>query len=84
MQCAHEALAAAIDQHSAFAAQRLGGERRGIAADIDRGRMKLHEFRVGDGGAGARSDGNAFAAGFAWIGGDGVELARAAGGEHHG
>ena len=66
MQCAHEALAAAVDQQRAFAAQRLGGERRGVAADIDRGRMKLHELCIGDGGAGAGGDGDAFAAGFAW------------------
>ena len=64
MQCAHEALAAAVDQQRAFATQRLGGERRRVAADIDRGRMELHELGIGDGGAGAGGDGDAFAAGF--------------------
>ena len=75
MQRTHEALAAAIDQQSAFATQRLGGERCRVAADIDRGRMELHELCIGDGGAGAGGDGDAFAAGFAGIGGNGIELA---------
>ena len=58
----HEALARAVDQHRAFAADRLGRERRRIAADVDRGRMELHEFRIGDQRAGARRDGEALAA----------------------
>ncbi len=41
----HEAFAAGVDQYRAFAAQRLGRERRRIAADHDRGRVELHEFR---------------------------------------
>ena len=81
---AHEALAAAVDQHRTLAAQSLGGERGGIAADIDGGRMELHELGVGDHGAGTGGNGDAFAARFARIGGDRIELARAAGGEHHG
>ena len=52
----HEALALVVDQGRAFAAQRFGRQRRRIAADHDRGRMKLHEFRIGDHRAGARGD----------------------------
>ena len=81
---AHEPFAAGIDQERAFAAQRLGGERRRVAADIDGGRMKLHEFGVGDHRAGAGGDGDAFAARLARIGGDGVDLAGAAGRQHYG
>ena len=58
----HEALAAAVDQRRAFAAQRFGRERRGIDADVDGGRMELHELGVGDHGAGARRHGDRFAA----------------------
>ena len=50
----HEALAGCVDQRGAVAAQRLGGERRRVAADVDRGRVKLDEFRIGDDRAGAR------------------------------
>ena len=84
MDRAHEALAASVDQHRAFAAQRLGGERGRVAADIDGGRMELHELGVGDHRAGPGGDGDAFAARLARIGGDGVDLAGAAGREHHG
>ncbi len=84
MERAHEAFAACVDEGRAFAAKRFGRERRRIAADVDRGGMELNEFGVGDDGAGAGGDGDAFAARFAWIGGDGVELPRAAGRKHHG
>ena len=50
----HEALALVVDQHRAFAAQRFGRQRRGIAAHRDGGGMELHEFRIGDQRAGAR------------------------------
>ena len=52
----------AVDDDRALAAQRLGGERRRVAADVDRGRMELHEFRIGDQRAGARRHGEALAA----------------------
>ena len=58
----HEAAAGFVDQHRAFAAQRFGRERRGIAADGDGGRMELHEFGIGDHRAGARRHAEAFAA----------------------
>ena len=72
----------ALISSRAFAAQRFGRERRRVAADIDGGRMELHELGVGDHRAGAGGDGDALAARLAWIGGDGVDLARAAGREH--
>jgi len=84
VHCAHEALAAGVDEESAFAAQRFRGERRRIAADIDSSRVELHELGVGDDRAGARRDGNALTSRFARVGGDGVELACTAGGEHDG
>ena len=67
----------------AFAAQRFGGERRGIAADHDRGRMELHEFGIGDHGAGARGDRKPEAAGLGRVGRHGIEMTDAAGREHH-
>ncbi len=91
MECRHEAFALAVDQRRAFAAQRLGRKRRRIAADHDRGRVELHEFGVGDHGAGARGDRKARSVGLGRIGGDGIEMADAAGrqhdrarGDHHG
>ena len=44
----HEAAAGLVDQDRAFAAQRLGGQRGGVAADVDRGGMELHELGIGD------------------------------------
>ena len=78
----HEALARAVDQRRAFAADRLGGERRGIAADVDRGRMELHEFRIGDERSGARRDGKALSARLVRVGGHRIEMPDAAGREH--
>ena len=78
----HEALAALVDQHRAFAAQRFGRERRRIAADVDGGRMELDEFRIGDDRAGARRDRKAMPARLARIGGDRVKSPDAAGREH--
>ena len=83
MNSRHEAAAGFVDQRGAFAAQRFGGERRGIAADGDGGGMELHELRIGDQRAGARRHAQTFAARFQRIGGDGVERAEAAGGEDH-
>ena len=72
-----------VDQDGAFAAQRFGRQRRGIAADGDGGGMELHEFRIGDQRAGARRHAQAFAARFQRIGGDGIKRAQPAGGEDH-
>ena len=82
MELQHETLARAIDQHRALAAQGFGCERGGIAADVDGGRMELHEFGIGDDGAGARRHRQPDAARLGRIGGHPIELADAAGGEH--
>jgi len=79
----HETLAIGVDQRRPFAAQRLRRQRCRIAADHDGGGVKLHEFRIGDHGAGARGDRKARSACFKRIGGDGIEMAEAAGREHH-
>src|SRR5690606_36256520 len=42
----HEALAGAVDQHSAFAAQCFGSEWGRIETDVERRRMELHELRI--------------------------------------
>jgi hypothetical protein len=80
----HEALASAIDQYRAFAAQRFGGEWRRIAADHDRGRVELHKLGIGDDSAGARGDREPKAACFLWVGRHRIEMADAAGCEHDG
>ncbi len=79
----HEALTLLVDQHGAFAAQGFRRQRRGIAADIDCGGMKLDKFGIGDQCARARRHAQAFAARFQRIGGDGIERAQTAGGEDH-
>ena len=84
MNIQHETAAHLIDQDRALAAQGLGRQRRGIAADVDGSRMELHELRIGDDRAGARRHAEAFAARLQGIGRDGVERAEAAGGEDDG
>ncbi len=64
--------------------KRLGGERRRVAADVEHGRVELDEFGVGDHRAGARRHADASPFGLGRVGGDGVEMADAAGGEHDG
>jgi hypothetical protein len=76
-------LATAVDQRRAFTAQRFGGERRGIATDHDGGRVKLHELGICDHRARACGDRKAGSAGLARIGGDSIEMANAARGQHH-
>ncbi len=80
----HEALAAPVHQHRAFAAQCFGGQRRGIAAHRDGGGMELHEFRIGDHRAGARRHAQALAARFQRIGGDAIKRAQPARRQNHG
>ena len=79
----HEALALVVDQGRAFTAQRFGRQRRRIAADHDRGGMKLHEFRIGDHGTGARGDRKPEATGLGRIGRHRIEMPDAAGRQHH-
>ncbi len=83
MASLHEPFASLVDQRRAFAAQRFGRQRRRIAADHDRGGMKLHEFRIGDHGAGARGDGKAQPAGLQRICRHRIEVPDAAGRQHH-
>ncbi len=80
----HEALAGFVDEDRALPAQRLGGERGRIAPHVERGRMELHELGVGDHRAGACRSGQPPPLGFARIGGDRIEPAEAARGQHHG
>ena len=47
-QIGDERFALGVDDMCAFAAQRFGRERRGIAADVDGGGMELHELGIGD------------------------------------
>ena len=58
--------------------KRFGGKRRGIAADVDRGRVELDELGVGDDGAGARGHAKAAAFRLGRVGGDRIEVADAA------
>src|SRR5690606_14847399 len=53
MQCLQEALASAIDEGRAFAAQRFCRQGSGVAGDVDGGWMELNELCVCDDGAGA-------------------------------
>ena len=77
-----KAMAVPVDDQRALAAQRFRRERRGIDADVDGGRVKLHEFGVGDQRAGARRHGDAGAAGVDGVCRDAIEMADAAGREH--
>ncbi len=79
VQRRHEPLSGAIDQNGALAAQGFGGQRRGIAADVDGGGMELHEFGVGDPRPGARAHGQRRARRLRRIGGQRIERADAAG-----
>ena len=79
----HETRAGLVDQHRAFAAHRLADQRHGIETDIERGGMELHEFHVGESGAGARRERQALTNGAQRIGGMGVEPAQPAGRQHH-
>ena len=79
-----EAPALAIDQQRARAAHRLGDERRRIhARERERGRVELQELDVAKLGADPVCQRPAVGGGHLRIGGDGVELADAARGEHH-
>ncbi len=80
----HEALTQVVDQDGALAAERFGGERGGIGASRDGGGVKLHEFRVGDDRPGAGGHAHCVAADARRIGGDRIEPAQAARGQHGG
>ncbi len=80
----HETLAIAIDQKRAVAPNGLRSQRRGIAPNVECGRVKLHELRIGDHSASPRRHAEAPAIGFLRVGGDTIKLADPACGEHHG
>ena len=84
MQSLHEALAFAVDEQRAVAAQGFRCERGRVVADVDGRRMELHEFGIGQQRTRARRNGETDAARFRRIGGHRVEVADAAGSEHDG
>ena len=81
----HEAPPLAIDQQRARPAYRLGDERRRIhPGKLERGRVELQKLDVAKLGAGPVCQRPAVGGRHPRIGGDGVQLADAARGEHHG
>ena len=50
----HEPLAGIVEQQGTGASKRLGQQGKGIGFDCERGRVKLHEFEVGEAQAAAR------------------------------
>src|SRR5206468_3141587 len=54
---AHESRPAGIDEKGAFTAHRLRDQSEGILRRIERGRMELHEFHVGERDTGVLRDG---------------------------
>lgn len=72
-----EALARLVDQHRASATQGLGEERHGLRSQVDRGRVKLDEFQIGQYRAGARGERQALAERALRIGGIGEEAPKA-------
>ena len=75
----HEGLAVAVHQARAFSAQGLGGQGRGVGADVDGGGMELDELGIVDARADGGGQGQALAAHGGRIGGDRIEAAEAAG-----
>ena len=57
----HEALAGLVDEHGAFAAHGFADQRRRPRRAVERGRVELHEFEIGEFGAGARGEREALA-----------------------
>jgi hypothetical protein len=86
----HEPLAVGVDQVGTFTAHRLTdqrqlGRRCSIrAAQVQRGRVELHELDVGHGGTGPQREGDTVPCGDKWVGRRSVDLAHAAGREHDG
>ena len=73
-----------IAQVSAFAAQRLRKQKARRALQIKSCRMELNELHVADLGAGPECHRDAIARSDAGVGGVGIDLAHAAGGQHDG
>ena len=79
-----EASPLAVHEDGARAAHRLGDERRGVhAGQLERGRMELEELEVAQPGAGPMGEGPAVGGRDLGIRRHGVQLAHAAGGQHH-
>ncbi len=82
-EAGHHRGARAVDQGRALAAHRLADQRHRVAADVERGRVELHELHAAQGGAGQRGHGDARAVRAARVGGVVEQPAHAAGGQHH-
>ena len=82
-QLVDEAVALGVAEQRAVAAQRLRQQRPGHGRVVERGRVELLELDVGHGHAGPDGHGHAVAGGLGRVGGDGEELAEAAGGQEH-
>jgi hypothetical protein len=81
----HEPLPRPVAQHRALAAQRLADQRllaASVRAQVEGGGVELDELQVGGDRAGAQAEGDAVARGDRRVGGGGVDLPHAAGGEH--
>ncbi len=78
----HEAAAVAGEELRAFAAQGLGDEEGARAGEGQCGGVELDEFHIADHGAGLEGEGDAVPGREGRVGGQGVELAAAAGGEN--
>ena len=82
----HEPRTGAVDQVRALAAHRLGDQRLltlGVLAEPHHGRVELHELEVPGDGTRAQRQRHAVTGGHQRVGRGGVDLAHAAGGEHH-
>ena len=73
-----------VEQISSFAAQGFREQEARSAGKREGGGMELEELHVGQFGAGLRGQGDAVAGGYGGIGGVGVDLACAAGGDEEG
>ena len=77
----HKALAGLVDENGAFAAHGFADERHRPRRAVERGRVELHEFEIGEFGAGARGEREALAETAVWVGAVLVKPADAAGGD---
>ena len=83
LQLVDEALAVGVAQQGAVAAERLGQQRPRHGVVVQRGGVELDELDVGHRHAGPQRHGDAVAGGLERVGGDGEQLAGAAGGDQH-
>ena len=80
-QLVDEPLAPGVAQQRPVAPERLRQQRPGHLGVVEGGGVELDELEVGHGHAGPQGHGHAVAGGLGRVGGDGVELARAARGQ---